>query len=106
MPPFHANLIKKDRLVQISLHSDFQGDHWPELQTYYSGKIQEGYLHWDLDLRELNFINSMMLGHLVSFNKALVGQGGQLRLVLKRDNPITQLIHYARINRIIRVWVT
>src|ERR1035437_3398660 len=69
MASFESQFFETTGAMQVVLSPAFSNENWPELQAFYNAQSQNAAIHaWDLDMRRLAFINSMLLGMLVGFN--------------------------------------
>jgi anti-anti-sigma regulatory factor len=74
-----------------------------DLVRFYQEKISTGVINWDLDLCEIEFMNSLAIGMMVAFNASLIHRNGKLRLILKKGSKVTDLILCTKIDKIIDV---
>ena len=103
MGAFTSNFNNDSKTTEIVLQSDLSQKEWNDLMEFYQQKILGGNLHWDLDLRLLDFITSMSLGMIVGLNTSLSTRGGSLRLVMSKGSKVAHLIHLTKLDRIVDV---
>lgn len=103
MPAFSSSFNADSKTTEVTLLTDLSQKEWNELMEFYQQKIAGGSLHWDLDLRQLDFITSMSLGMIVGLNTSLSTRGGSLRLVMSRGSKVAHLIHLTKLDRIVDV---
>ena len=103
MAHFIVTRVVADNRMVVVLNPDFTIDHWQALEDFYQKEIAEGKLLWDLDLGQLSFINSMMLGLIVGFNTMLNSRGGEFRLLVPEHSRIGDLLTLAKLDTIINV---
>ncbi len=100
---YKVQTINSARIGQLCLLPEFHPDHWDDVSPIIDEKIGHGFLTWDIDLRKLTLINSIMLGYFVELNGKLMSTRGSLRLILKRDSKLLQLIALSKIHLIIPI---
>jgi anti-anti-sigma factor len=103
MEQFSTSMADDGDHMQVVLHAGFSDDHWAALERFYREKLDEGQRHWELDLRRLTYINSMMLGLFVSMNTDVITTGGDLRLVVAQNSMINQLLTLSKLRQIVTV---
>ena len=86
----------------VSLNPNFQVDDWKVFEQFYTSRVKE-VSQWDLDLRRLTFMNSMLMGLIVGLNAVVNNNQGQLRLVVARNSKIGELLHQAKVDRILTI---
>lgn len=104
MTSFLIQDMKRDKLCRILIMDGFRMFHWEEMDREFRAKLAEGNLNWDLDVRQLAFVNSMLLGLFVEMNGLITLAGGSMRLVVLRNSQLTQLLQLSRLNRLIKVF--
>ena len=104
MAAFEFQYFENQGLMQIVLAEDFSEASWPELQQFYASHQDDANIHyWDFDMRQVPYINSMLLGLLVGFNAVIVNRGGEFRLLVAKGSKTADLINFSKLNRIINV---
>lgn len=103
MPSFTTSYNNDSKTTEVTLSNDLSQKEWNDLLEHYQQKIAGGFLHWDLDLRNLDFITSMSLGMIVGLNTSLSSRGGSLRLVMTKGSKVGHLIHLTKLDRIVDV---
>jgi anti-anti-sigma regulatory factor len=90
--------------MQIVLAPEFTAENWPEVDAFYQQNADRDSIHfWDMDMRQVPHINSMLLGMLVAFNAVIENRGGKFRLLLAKGSKTAEVIRFAKIHRIINV---
>jgi anti-anti-sigma regulatory factor len=89
--------------MEVVLHFDFKVDQWEDFQKNFSDQLKQDTLKWDLDLRQIRFISSMILGLIVGFNTIVRGHSGILRVITTRNSQVSQLLKPSRLNYILKV---
>lgn len=92
--------------MRVTLEKQFNNEQFELLIKFYQERLAGGVINWDLDMRQLEMINSMMLGMLVAFNASVSSRGGRLRMILKKASKVAELIIITKLDRIINVIVT
>lgn len=100
---FTANAIFKDKCVHVAFSPAFLDTDWPEFDRYYKSQFEKGFLFWDIDLRNLAFMNSQLLGLFVGLNSELTHCSGQLRLLVAENSMIDQLLTISKLRRIMTI---
>ena len=103
MKTYKVQTISSARIGQLSLLPEFRTEDWDDVCATIDDKISRGYLTWDVDLRQLTLINSIILGYLVELNGRLIGARGSLRLILEKDSKLLQLIALSKIHLIVPI---
>lgn len=101
MESFSYMFFKESGTMQVILSRGAGQTDFENLVRFYQEKINCGVNNWDVDLRQLDFINSTALGILVAFNANVMSRGGRLRLILQKSSKITDLITLTKLDRII-----
>ena len=100
---FHDAATGSPEGLKIILHSGFNVENWPELKDFYRAKIADGIHDIDLDLREIQFFCSMMLGYIIEMNITLARNRGSLRLIVAENSKLRELLFTAKIDRIVPI---
>ena len=103
MPAYTIYYNGESKTTQVHLVTEPSHQEWSEIMDSYQQKTSVGWVHWDLDMRKLDFIGSHSLGMVVSLNTCLTTRGGSLRLVMTKDSKIANLIQLTKLDRIINV---
>lgn len=90
-------------LTRITLPAGFDATIWGQLERYYREKIGEGHLKWELDLTQLQFFSSTMLGLAIGFNTIVATRNGSLRLIVAKNSSLAQLMKISKVDRILNV---
>lgn len=89
--------------IRVTLLPTFEWSLWEDLEQFYYSRIEQGIIHWELDLRQIHHINSMLIGLMVGFNTILTSRKGSLRLLVSKGSPTFQVLFLSKIPRIIPV---
>jgi anti-anti-sigma factor len=100
---FNADFFERSNHMRVELNIGFTHENWPAFEAFYRGKIEGGVLDWDLDLRSLEFINSLFLGLIIGFNTILKTRNGSLRLLVQPNSKIADLLYLSKLHRIINI---
>lgn len=100
---FATQYYDKTNYMTVELLPDFTLRHWTRFENFYRQKVDEGVVNWDLDLRQLLAINSLLLGLLIGLNTDLRKNNGCLRLRVDGQSEVAGQIYESRVNRIITV---
>ena len=101
---YASQLFESTGVMQIVLRAGFTHENWPELQEFCQTNLSNDAIHfWDLDLRQVPYINSMLLGLLVGFNAVILNRGAEFRLLVAKGSKTAEIIYFSKINRIINV---
>jgi anti-anti-sigma regulatory factor len=103
MEPFSATTVTKEKTVQVVLQPSFCDANWDALELFVKSQMGKGLIYFDLDLRRLTFLNSMMLGLIVGLNGMLGAEGGHARLIVDEDSMINQLLTISKLRRVLTV---
>lgn len=90
-------------LTRVKLPPGFDANNWGQLERYYREKIGEGHLKWELDLTQLLFFSSSMLGLAIGFNTIVATRNGSLRLIVAKNSALAQLMKISKVDRILTV---
>ncbi len=101
MNPFDFLFHERNKIMQVMIHPSFQVEHWPEFEQFHRAQIEQGVVNWDINLREINWINSRFLGLLIGFNAILMYRGGSLKLTLRKNTKFAEIVHQSRLDKII-----
>lgn len=94
------------KTIEIVLNRGFSEEDQERLMQLYQDFITKGVRDWDLNLKQLDMINSCMIGMLVSLNALIGSKNGKMRLILNRQSRVTDLLHLTKINKIIQFVIT
>ncbi|MCL5270333.1 MAG: STAS domain-containing protein [bacterium] len=103
MPSFECQVNESVGFMQVLLKADFTADKWDEFERHYGPLIAKGVVNWDLNLTEMQWINSVFLGLLVGLNTMLSTRGGRLRVLVPRKSKIADILFLAKLNRILNI---
>ena len=101
METFSHKFLANAATMEVALHRGFSNDHYESLVKFYQERVGKGVINWDVNLQQLEIINSIGLGVLVAFNAAVASRGGRLRLILKSDSKLSDLLRLTKLDRII-----
>lgn len=100
---FQSIMGRPGEPARIKLPQGFDSDDWDHLEPFYREKIGEGHLHWEVDLTDLQYFSSTMLGLLLGLNTILAIRGGTLRIIVSKTSRLAQLLMVTRVNQIMDV---
>jgi anti-anti-sigma regulatory factor len=103
MEPFSATTVTNEKTVQVVFQPGFCDANWDAFALFAKSQMEKGLIYFDLDLRRLTFLNSMMLGLIVGFNGMLGAMGGQARLIVEEKSMINQLLTISKLRRVLTV---
>lgn len=103
MASFRSTLIPPDNCVQVVLAPNFSDQHWAEFEEFFEEHIAKGFIFWDLDLRQMTYMNSLLMGLLVGLNAQLRTHRGNLRLVVREKSAVDQVLTISKLRRIMAV---
>ena len=87
--------------MTVELGTNFTHEDWDPFSSFVRNQINAGIVHWFLDLRKLQLLNSLLIGAIIGMNMVVQSNRGSLHLIVTRDSRISQLINMSKINRII-----
>jgi anti-anti-sigma regulatory factor len=87
--------------ITIALNPGFSIQDWETFMAFVRHKIGQKVLNWDLDLRRIPCLSSMLLGAMVTLNMVIRSQRGDLRLIVAKGSRVAQLFVLSKLNRII-----
>lgn len=102
---FICKRFKSQGGYQIILDADFKLDDWQALFNWFHSICKECYLNLDLDLRRLQWINSMWLGCLIEFNKEVLMAKGSLRVIVDNGSHLHQILIQSQLNHILSLMI-
>lgn len=88
-------------LMRVKLSREFEHTDWKPLIDLYKEKVESGVKNWELDLSELEFINSSSIGTLVALNTSMRAYEANMRILLKKDSNVAMQIRFAKIDRVL-----
>jgi len=106
MEYFSQTFYRETGTMRLVLRQPINEGGYIELQRLYQEKVTEGIKNWEMDLTQIDFINSQTLGMVVAFNTSVTTHGGKMHLILPQNSKITDLILLTRLDRIIDCVIT
>ena len=101
--PFDLRVYENSQTIEVILQSHFGVDHWQQLENYYREQIGKGKVNWDLDLRNLGFLSSLLIGLIIGLNTILISRQGMLRLIIPKGSHLAEIFRIARLNRVLAI---
>ncbi|HOE95218.1 MAG TPA: STAS domain-containing protein [Candidatus Sumerlaeota bacterium] len=98
---YNCHYVHATGTLQIVLLPGFRQEYWDELMHYVENTDRSGNYRWDLDLRRIEVINSMMLGLIVGLRARLDARGGNLRVLIAPNSKVEQLLQLTRLDQIV-----
>jgi len=104
MASFESQYMENQQTMQIVLGPSFGHEQWGELQAFYGAQCETPELRlWVIDMRQVTFLNSMLLGLLVGFNAVVSSRGQEFRLLVTKGSKPAEILYFAKLNRIINI---
>jgi anti-anti-sigma factor len=73
---------------------------WEAFDQYLSTETHNELTDWQLDLREIEILDSLSLGNLIATNARLARGGGRVNLLVKTNSAVERLLHAAKLERL------
>jgi anti-anti-sigma factor len=103
METFTPTLAEAEQRAQILFRPRFSDENWAEFEEYFRPELGRGILSWELDLRQMTFVNSMLLGLLLNMHSEVSAAGGRVCLVVETKSMINQLLTLSKLRQIVTV---
>lgn len=100
---FAAQYIESTGQTIVVIKAAIMQDDWDVLTALVRTRMDAGAIAWDMDLRQVPLLTSLMLGSIVGINMLLQTRKGNLRLLVEKESRVAKLLYMSKLNRIIMV---
>jgi anti-sigma B factor antagonist len=91
------------RIANISLRGRIDTFNASALREHMDRLLDDGVVHYVVDLTDVSFLDSAGMAALVSLLKRARGSGGDVKLALPREEAARRILHFTHFDRIFEI---
>jgi anti-anti-sigma factor len=89
--------------MRVMLSGEIGFHDWEILSAYFRNYLSAGILRWHIDLTALHFIDSAVLGMLISMLATLRGRDGDMQLRVLANSQLASMLKIAKLERLMTI---